>query len=72
MDATARIKNLSIALEALYQGHYWSECSRVQDLLAHEINELKKEQATAFPPARPAKPESQFNPYTNNDEEIPF
>ena len=65
-DATARIKNLSIALEALSRINHmgkWDPFEDVRDLLKQEIILLEKEQETP-PPARPAKP--------SLDDEIPF
>ena len=71
MDATLRIKNLSIALEALSHlsgtDVYRSE---VEVLLAYTINEAKKE--TQWLHKAPAKPETQCNPFTNNEDDIPF
>jgi len=69
MDATLRIKNLSIALEALSRLHLDVYYSEVEVLLACAIQEAKKENQW---PQRPVKPEPQFNPFTNSDEEIPF
>jgi len=70
-DATLRIKNLFIALEALSHlsgtDVYRSE---VEVLLAYAINEAKKE--TQWPHKAPAKPETQYNPFANNADDIPF
>jgi hypothetical protein len=65
MDATVRIKNLSIALEALSRvaisGERNSLFERVHDLLEDTL----KEEETKLPPsARPA--------YTTFDDSIPF
>ncbi len=66
-DATARIKNLSIALEALSRINStgkWDPFEDVRDLLKTEIIQFEKEQEVAIPPARPAKP--------TLDDDIPF
>lgn len=71
-DATARIKNLSIALEALSNVYRddrgltdpYSLRAKVEYCLKHEIDALETEQIQPPPPARPAIP-------TPNDD-IPF
>lgn len=62
-DATLRIKNLSIALEALSRINNEGSpdlYDRVEDLLKDQIKEIE----TATPPARPAT--------TTFDDDIPF
>lgn len=73
MDATLRIKNLSIALEALSRVNTITSYKHSQDiegLLAQEIRDFQRE--TQWPKQGPAKPETQHNPFTNNEDEIPF
>jgi hypothetical protein len=74
VDATLRIKNLSIALEALSRiaitdGRY-NHFERIQELLNEEIQKAQKE--TQWPRRGSAKPETQYNPFTNNEDDIPF
>lgn len=64
MDATARIKNLSIALEALSRIAQCNYFYDVEHLLRDEVATYKKENQEASPPARPAA--------TTFDDEIPF
>ena len=67
IDATARIRNLSIALKALSRVNpcgKWDPCKDVRDLLREEIIQFEKEKETATPPARPAK--------STVDDDIPF
>lgn len=64
MDATARIKNLSIALEALSRINHPAAGNlfeAIEGLLDKAIHEERK---TATPPARPAT--------TTSDDDIPF
>jgi len=66
IDATARIRNLSIALKALSRINSmgkWDPCKDVRDLLREEIMQFEKENQKAGP-ARPAK--------LTADNEIPF
>lgn len=64
-DATLRIKNLSIALEAVsHIALGGSVFHKIESLLRNEIEAYKKEQETANPPARPAA--------TTFDDKIPF
>jgi hypothetical protein len=68
VDATARIKNLSFALEALSRiGGSWSHIElfdSVTKLLKTEITAEEKENERPISPARPAKP--------TIDDDIPF
>jgi len=70
-DATLRIKNLSIALEALSRinsGDSFSLYERIVDLLKDEIITKEKETQEAQQwPQRPARTAT-----TNLDDEIPF
>lgn len=67
-DATTRVKNLSIALEALSRINNEGSpqlYDSIETALNNEIEALWKEQAkTAMPPARPAIP--------TPDDDIPF
>ena len=67
MDATLRIKNLSIALEALSRLSYISYGDRVFALLGQAIAEAEKEQneATQWPrkPARASTTDTNYDPY---------
>lgn len=67
-DATARIKNLSIALEALSRiGGSWSHIELfdgITKLLKTEIKTAEKENEEPPPPARPA--------IATPDDDIPF
>lgn len=68
VDATARIKNLSIALEALSRiGGSWSHVNLFDDvtkLLTTEIEACKKENQEPIPPA--------WSAATTPDDDIPF
>lgn len=68
MDATARIKNLSFALEALSRiGGSWNHIElfdNVTKLLKAEIKIAEKENEEPLPPAQPAA--------TTSDDDIPF
>lgn len=67
VDATLRIKNLSIALEALSRINSYGASTSfydVEKLLKVEIAELKKENERPIPSARPAT--------TTPDDDIPF
>ena len=71
-DASLRIKNLSISLEALSRIHdlgYPSLHTKVETLLRNEIEEYEKEQArrTEILPAPPARPT-----IPDTDDDIPF
>lgn len=66
-DATARIKNLSIALEALSRIPNSTDLSYdIEKLLKAEIEAQKEENERPIPPARPAKSTSE------HFEDIPF
>ena len=68
-DATLRIKNLSIALEALSRVPGVGECSMaIEVLLQEEIRKFQEEQAkeTRWPhqgPARTASVDTNYDPY---------
>jgi hypothetical protein len=67
-DASARIKNLSIALEALSRinnGGATALFARIQAVLAEETSIQEKETRDRRRPAPPAKP-------TSDDDDIPF
>jgi hypothetical protein len=71
-DPTLRIKNLSIALEALSKvPENGKIAASVWLLLTRAIEDAEKE--TQWPQRQaPAKPETQYNPFTNNEDDIPF
>lgn len=68
MDATNRIKNLSIALEALSRVNTSGSSllfERIEDCLKDEIKVQEKETLERLKSARPAKP-------STDDDDIPF
>ena len=76
MDATLRIKNLSIALEALSRISGYDttlRSSEIQEILRQEIVNYQKEQEKETQwPNRPAKPTVyDKDPYAKDDD-IPF
>ena len=77
MDATLRIKNLSIALEALSHSvtslRNFERISAIEELLDEEIRTFKEEKEKENQwPQRPAKPTVyDKDPYAKDDE-IPF
>lgn len=62
MDVTLRIKNLSIALEALSHSHHSAIGDRVYGLLMVEIKKLQKEneEANAVRPTEPSTDDIPF------------
>ncbi len=66
MDATLRIKNLSIALEALSRintGDSFSLYERIVDLLKDEIITKEKENQWPQRPARTATTNTDYDPF---------
>lgn len=65
MDATARIKNLSIALEALSRINHPAAASAfeaIEELLGKEIDQTKRENQWPHS-ARPARTETDYDPF---------